>query len=492
MNDLAEKALHGLDVARREVAARPVVGLSVVGFVLSAVIVYTGGRIGAAPAAVPLNHWLGLLPAAGYRVTDVGMGTTMLAAIGLLLALWVLTIRIVRARACRPRAVWIIAGAWAAPFAVGPPLLSTDVYEYVAHGLLARRGHSPYHYGADHLGDLRVVNAIDPSFRSERSTDGPLTSLADHLAVSVMGGSTLAALILLRVVAILSVVVIARQAAELAPSRRTTALCLTALNPGLLLYVVSAAQFDGVLVALLVAALVAAHHRHWTRAIVLACLAAGIKPVALVALPALVAVHVIGQPIRNRLRIALRDSMIAIIALVVVAYSVPFGLGWIGNLGAAMHAHIAFAPASVVGDLVAFVVPSASYDDLAIGGRIAAGAAGVTTLAYLYATVRSRPVERTVGYGLLAAGILAPVVYPTYLLWGTLCIAPTAIGARRDWVIALSCAACVLAPVGLGDRGADYATTVALAVIAAALLPTLYLRYRREHPTPITPVSAAG
>ena len=74
------------DAARREIVARPVPALAATGFGFAAVIVVTGGRIGAAPAAVPLNHWLGLLPEAGYRITGVAMGVVMLAAIGALLA----------------------------------------------------------------------------------------------------------------------------------------------------------------------------------------------------------------------------------------------------------------------------------------------------------------------------------------------------------------------------------------------------------------------
>jgi alpha-1,6-mannosyltransferase len=145
-----------------------------------------------------------------------------------------------------------------------------------------------------------------------------------------------------------------------------------------------------------------------------------------------------------------------------------------------MRVHIPFAPATGIGNLIGLIVSSASYDDLAAGGRITAAAAGLTVIGYLYVTVRTRPLERTIGFGLLAAAILAPVVYPSYLLWGTLCLAPTATGARRDWVIALSCAACVLTPAGLGDRGGQYATWIGLAVIAAVLTPRLIARHRAE------------
>jgi alpha-1,6-mannosyltransferase len=481
MNDLAEKALRGMDRARRQIAARPVLALAPGGFVLASVIVVTGGRIGAARAAVPIDRWLGLLSEAGYRVTGVAMGAVMLAAISALIGLWLLTLRVGRSRVFTQREVWTIAAAWAAPFLVGPPVLSTDVYGYVARGLLARQGLSPYHHGATALGDVRIVDAIDPIWRSARSTDGPLASLLEHLAVSVTGGRVLATIIVCRVGAAVSIVVIGRLAAQLAgPRRSSTALCLTVLNPAVLIFVGSAALYTGALVALLLATLVAASQRRWARAVVLACLAAGLRPVALLVVPAVIAAHALRHRGSGGWRTAVRDGVLAACALAVIALCVPFGLGWIANLGSAAREHVPFAPSSVIGAVVGFIVPSASFDDLAVGGRIAAGFAGATAIGYLFATIRSRPLERTVGYALLAAGILAPVVYPPFLLWGALCLAPTAVATRRDCVIALSCVACVLAPVGLGENGGHYATIGALALIALVLVPRLLDRQRNR------------
>jgi hypothetical protein len=269
-------------------------------------------------------------------------------------------------------------------------------------------------------------------------------------------------------------------AADLAGPRRALALSLTVLNPAVLLYVISAGLFTGVLVALLLAAILSAAQRRWVRAVIFACLAAGVQPVALLAVPPVIAIHVLGNPPAMKLRIAVRDTAIAVVTLLLVVFAVPFGLSWTANLGTAMRVHSPFAPATGIGNLIGMIVSSASYDDLAAGGRITAAAAGLTVIGYLYVTVRTRPLERTIGFGLLAAGILAPVVYPSYLLWGTLCLAPTATGARRDWVVALSCAACVLTPAGLGDRGGQYATWIGLAVIAAVLVPRLVARHRAE------------
>ena len=141
----------------------------------------------------------------------------------------------------------------------------------------------------------------------------------------------------------------------------------------MLLFVVSGAHVDGVLVALLLGAFVAAGQRRWAAAVVLACLAAG---------------HQAGRARRGRCRdrracrrgpalhrLAHRRTRRTRIALPVLAACtlvVPYGLGWAGNFSSLTREHTPFAPASLVSDLISTVVSAASFDDLAVGGRVAA------------------------------------------------------------------------------------------------------------------------
>ncbi len=117
----------------------------------------------------------------------------------------------------------------------------------------------------------------------------------------------------------------------------------------------------------------------------------------------------------------------------------------------------------------------ASYDDLAAGARIASVSAMVCVIAYLIGTARQRALERTAGYSLVALALLAPVLYPWYLLWGTICLAPTANGTRRVAVLALCAAGCVLTPPGFAPTATNVITGSALAVVAAVVigLPTI-------------------
>lgn len=469
MNDLAEQALHGLEQARKQVVKHPLTSFAVGGALLSAVIVVSGGRIGSSPATTPLTHWLGLLPDNGTSDDRVA-GVIMFAAILALLVLWLMAVARLRQGACTEHQVWSLAAIWAVPFAVGPPVLSGEIYTYVGQGLLANSGADPYSVGPAHLGNEAIVAAIDPARRGSASTAGPLATLVEHLAVSISGGHAFAAVLVLRVLGIVCVGVIALLAAELAGPYRVPAIALTALNPALLLFVLSSPHLDALVAALVLGALVATAQRRRVLAVVLTCAAVAIKPAALAVLPVVVFAHCAGLRRRSVWPIAARDVAAAAISLAAFTLIVPNGFGWRHNLSTVTLDHTPFAPASVVSTMVRPIVSAASEDDLAIGGRIAVILAAIGVVVYLLATVRRRSLNRSVGYVLLTIGACNPVLYPWSLLAGICCLAPSAEGIRRDWVLALSCAVCVLAPVGMSESLAHEVSLPALLVIAAGLL----------------------
>lgn len=480
MNDLAEKALDGLIAARRAVRARPVPALAGVGFVAAGAVVVTGARLGAAPAAVPINRWLGLLPDAGYRITGAGMGLAMLVAIIALLATWIVTFVVAVRTRLSERQLWSLAAMWSLPFVIGPPLLSTDVFAAVARGLLSQAGISPYSKPPSRLGDLRIVDAIDPTWRGAQSSDGPLSTLLGHLVATLCAGAVVPAVLVFRFLALVSVVVVGRCARELATGRRRqTAQCLTILNPLVMLFVVSAAQLVGVLLALLLVALVAVRRRRWAAAAVTFALAAALKPVALVAVPVLIAYHAFGQARREIARRVARDVGLVAVVFAALTAAVPHGLGWIADMGEAFHEHVGYTPSNAVANLIGLVVPAA-YDDVQTGARIATAVAGVIAVIALLATLRARPLEQTLGFALLTTALAAPVLYPQFVLWGVICLAPRASATQRNWLVALSCAACLASPDGLGPRGGEIAAFAGIAGVALTLVAVVADQRRRS------------
>ena len=319
----------------------------------------------------------------------------MLAAVVALVVLWVASCSSPAAPLRAADAPGRMAAAWAAPFAVGPPLLDTGVYSSAAHGLLQRTGRDPYTTPPSALGDVPVVAAIDPGARGTPSASGPLGSLLEHLAVSRRARQR------------------ARRSDRAARPRRprrrldrplgrgvqqdgraARALVLTVLNPLTLLYVVSAAHLDGLMIALVLAGLLAARRRRWRPAVAWVALAGCVAPQALVVLPVLVLAHLAarrappggGSPAGRRRGSRRRRRARSV---------VPNGFGWAWSTRLQFATHTPFSVAGAISAVLDPMVPGASYDDLEIGGRATVLIAMACALAYLVGTAARRPLERS-------------------------------------------------------------------------------------------------
>lgn len=479
MNELTRTALRGLAYARDRVRAHPALTMALIGFAAACLVVVAGGRVGTVKSVIPVTDWMGLLSVQGRQTGDYLPGTLMLFGIAVLLGLWLVALRLSRKGTCSERSVWFVAGAWAVPFAVGPPMLSNDVWTYAAQGLMLRSGLDPYSVGPSALGNVHAVAAVDPSWRSVPSPYGPLATTVQHLAIAISGGSPLGAVIVFRALGVVCFIAIGLLAADLAEPRRVQALTLTILNPLLLLHVVSGAHLEGVMCALLLGCIVAARQRNWPLAVVLACAAGSVKAPAFVAVLAIIAVH--GQGLRGRevWRAAARDVGVAAASILAFTVIVHNGWGWVHALNTPSLGHTPLAPASLIADLYDPVVTAASFDDLAAGGRISTLLAAVCIVIYLTVTAHRRALADTVGYGLIAVGVLGPVLYPWYLLWGVVCLAPTARANQRNWIVFLSAFACLLNPPGFTRTISVNLSVIALAVSLAVFAPSLLAR-RRE------------
>jgi hypothetical protein len=450
----------------------PTAGYALAGFAAATLAVIAGGRTGTVRVTIPLTSWFGLLSEGGYRPGgSVVPGSLLVAGVFALVLLWLALVGRPHPAVGSERRVWAIAGAWSLPFVVGPPLLSSDVYAYTAQGLLVDRGLDPYSVGPSALGNVPAVAAVDPAWRSVPSPYGPLATWFQHFAVVLGGGSPLGAVIVFRLMAVGSVVAIGLLAADLAGARRIPALVLTVLNPLVLLQVVSAEHLEGLLCALLLAALVAIRRGNVTLSIVLACAAAAVKAPALVAVLAIIA-----RPRHRSGRAAwldaAREAAVALAAAAGLTMLVPHGWGWAAALNTPGLGYTPGAPASLVGALLKPIVPAASFDDLTMAGRAAALLAAGCIVVYLTATARRRALEMTVGFGLIAVALLSPVIYPWYVLWGVVCLIPGARGRLRELLVFVCASGAVMAAPGLPRVAADVIDGVltiwALAIVVSS------------------------
>lgn len=457
------------------VGLRPVHGLALAGFLATSMAVVGGGRASIGTAVAPTS-WLGLLTVRGYRPGDPWFfGAFLFSGIALLVLLWLVALRMCDRGTLSKRGIWALAAIWSAPFVAGPPLISKDVYVYAAHGLMLRGGVDVYSSGVSALARTptvdaaRALAAVDPRWRDVSSPYGPLASAIEKWAAQLSGGNAVGTVVVLRTVAVLSVIAAGLLAADLAGPRRTRALALFVLNPLVLIHLISGAHFEAEMVALLLAGLVAARRNRWLLAVILVCASGAVKAPALVALPALMVVHAL----RDTWRVAARDALVAGASFGAMALLVPDGLGWISNLSTPSHARTTSAPSAVLGDLLTPLLPAGAAAAVGAGARIIALLIAAAIVIALSVTAGLRPLEVTVGLGLLAVALLAPVIYPWYLLWGVACLVATTPPAHSDWFVGL----CGLASVAT-ITGAPPRVTTALDVLAVAV--TLYWLTRRR------------
>ncbi|MGI8695346.1 MAG: polyprenol phosphomannose-dependent alpha 1,6 mannosyltransferase MptB [Mycobacteriales bacterium] len=450
--------------------------VAVVGLVASWAITWAAGRVGPSPGTVAVVRWWGAF--AQVRTDAQWPGITVLVGMGVLTASWATAMTLAQRRAWPARRMWLLAACWGSPLAVGPPVLSNDVYSYLGQGLMVLHGHSPYSSGPNVLGQSALLAAIDPRWRDTPSPYGPLATAVESVAARIGGGSELTAVIVLRLVAIGSVVAIGILAASLAAPHRppTMALALTVANPLLLLQVVGAVHLDGLMCALILGALLASRRGHLLTALVLGCAAAAVKAPALVVVVVIIAMAgADASPGPERRRVVARATGGAAAALGLLCVLVPDGWGWIAALSTPGQADTAWAPADLIGVLVHAGVgwiqaPSLVFSTL---GRVGSLAIAGCLAWWLLVTVRRRLIADTTGGLLLTAALFGPVVYGWYLLWGLLCLAPGATPRSRPWIVAATMAGCLITVPGLSHQFA-ISVAVGAGIAAAGFVAVVY------------------
>jgi Glycosyltransferase family 87 len=152
------------------------------------------------------------------------------------------------------RVVWGAIVALVAAFAVAPPLLSLDVFSYIAYARLgAEHGLNPYDAVPAALPHDPAASRVE-DFRFAVSVYGPLFTLATY-PLGIVGVPF--ALWALKAVAGACVLAIAALAARLAAARGVSpraAAALVALNPLVLVHVVGGAHNDALMALAIVAA----------------------------------------------------------------------------------------------------------------------------------------------------------------------------------------------------------------------------------------------
>jgi hypothetical protein len=299
-------------------------GLCIVYFLIAALPAVPGSRVVLATAGGSPDWLLGPLKPFGVSgATGSSAGPLLYAGLWVALALYALVL-LRAADISRRTAIWTVVGLHVL-FLLAPPLLSQDVFSYIAYARLGvEHGLSPYtHSPLDIPGDAVFGFA---GSKDAVSVYGPAFTL---LTYPLSGLGVAGAFWVLKVVAALAslgVVALVWRTAERLGRDPVWPALFVGLSPLVLVHVVSAAHNEA-LVMLLVMAGVYAFVRGQPRAAgAWPTLAAGVKASAGLVLPYLVIAS------RPRMRTALTGVLLAG-ALLLVAGLAGFGTGVFDSLG---------------------------------------------------------------------------------------------------------------------------------------------------------------
>jgi hypothetical protein len=376
--------------------------LVVTGVIAAVAAVAAEGRLGPRdPRATDPTSWWGILPPTPPSGTTRGTlaGLSAVAVVALCVC-WVGLVRLAVTGRLRPRAAVAATVAWAAPFALGPPLFSRDAYAYAAQGELARRGLDPATHGVAALGGdpagVAFTGAVDPRWRDTHTPYGGGAVAVERLAASVahlLGAGPTAAIVTLRIVSLTGVALLVLCTARLADSGAggvavrngattvggrpavTVAIALVGANPVTIVHLVGGMHLDALVAAVLTAALLLDRRRPsrppgaggptaWrgpvslagVGATALACFAGTVKATAFLGLLWLLVAHARAAKASGRTAVAVAVAVDLVVAAAVLALSMVasgFGPTWLHALATSGALTTGVAPASLLAALIA-------------------------------------------------------------------------------------------------------------------------------------------
>lgn len=410
-----------------------VIGLGLLGSVAVAAGSFATGRLARTPAVRPLvafrhqpwvGHW-------GHVLLFAGLFVMTLA--------WVLLGVRVRRGGCGPRGVIGTALAWAAPLMVAPPAFSADVWSYVADGMIAARGLSPYHATPVWLTGP-IIHAVSAKWRYSPSPYGAIPLVWGEVTAR-LSPSLWLGLLSFRLLAVLALLLLALALVGVArvthqdPAR---ALWLAIASPFTLVHGLDSAHVDLLLAALGTLSVWAALRGRWVGAILLLGCAASVKvPALLGVVPVALALLLTRQHQGrwSRLWVAAVVGLGALATLLLLGLVSGFGTGWVDGLKSPLTVVSPLSLSTQLGRALAHLSGASDVALVQSVGAVLVVAAGAWSL--LRPSVLG-PVQAVASGALLstAAVFLSPVVHLWYLLWCLPLLAslPVGHGLRRAGV----------------------------------------------------------
>lgn len=351
-----------------------------------------------------------------------------------------------RTRGVNLWAVGAVFALWVLPLLLAPPMFSRDVYSYAAQGDMVTHGISPYVHGPVALGlnDPYVTAGVDThNWGASPAPYGPFFMAIDAAIVTITGHHPLATVVGLRLLELGGVVLLGFALASLARDRGRDGafvLGLALCNPLVLAHLIAGAHNDGLMIGLLAAGLAVGRRGRPVLGIVLCALAAAVK------VPAAVGVLYIawqwagaGVPWRSRLRPLVYAGLITVATFALLSATTGLGWGWMKGLGNPGSLRSWTDPMTGLG-MVFGHLTSALGLPIGVTGMVTVFRATGELAAVVAAVLLLLGSERigwlkSLSLSLFLVVTLGPTIFPWYLAWPVVLMAPV---VGRRWRVVVS------------------------------------------------------
>ena len=425
-------------------------GLGLVGY---GGMVATGTRLGPLPNP-PTGEWWFTLPAGHVGLLRV----LFYLAVAVAIAGWLGVGTVAWRRQLRLWPAAVILVVWSVPLLLGPPLFSKDVYSYVGQGLIAHRGLNPYVVPPAALGNGPLLRSIASVWRHSPAPYGPFFVEIARGVVSIVGGSVVARVMVMRLIEIAGmalIVVFLPKLARRLGADPGLALWLGALSPLVLLSFMASGHNDCLMVGLVVAGVELSLGGRRILGIVSCALAAMVKAPAAAAIVFLAADEILATGWGRRAA-AILAKVAGVTAATVVAVTLASGLGWRwldpANLRIPAQLRIDATPTVSVGTAVSrflelFRIPAGVHGSISVAQTVGGLIAAVGSV-WLLTRVRRDNVVRVLAVVLALVVLAGPTLWPWYLTWALVLLAATRSQRSRVLILAAALATLLAGPVG--------------------------------------------
>lgn len=408
--------------------------------------------------------------------------STMLFLCGLvLLAIGWLGLIYRAGRIADRRKAIVVVGAvivlWAIPVSLGPPLLSNDVYSYVAQGEMSSRGLDPSAVGPVALGRNDWTSGADPVWRSAPAPYGPVATAASRVAVEIAGHDPVRAVDVYRVIIWIGVLMAAIGIGMIAVGNGLSAAVAIAIgigNPIVIIHLIGGVHNDALMFGLLALGLAAAQRDRKVLGVALLTAATAVK------IPAAAGLVYLGWCWRGEIATwkeraisTIKVFAAAVAAIAVGCVLVGLGAGWLTALKSTGKVNDTYSPTTKIGFSIAEILDAVGLHvdgPLLASGVRALGLLATAVLAFVM-LMRSPRVGyiKATGVMLVAYVLLGPVIWPWYLPVGFALLAANGLGRYRPSYlvvcIAVSWFVWPTSVVSIGSFGGGYQHLRGLGVV---------------------------